>query len=64
MADKLMYILNDDTRNTNLSIDYKQGLERFYAQLNKPLNQNSIKVPKVVKPKNKKKVIIKLWGPV
>ena len=55
MADKLVYIHNDDTKFTLLyiliSLDY---------QLNKPTIQNSLKVPKVVEPMNKKN-LIKLW---
>ena len=40
MADKFMYIPKD--------------LKRLDNQPNKPTNQNTIKVPKVVKPTNKK----------
>ena len=40
MADKLMYIPYDDTRNNTYLIE--------------PTNDNLIKVPKVVKPTNKK----------
>ena len=36
------------------SVDYKKMLKRLINQLNEPINQNSIKVPKVVKPTNKK----------
>ena len=46
MADELMSIPNDDAQK--------------YA-LNEPTNQNSTKVPKVVKP-TKKKRYYKLWG--
>ena len=35
-------------------VDYYQWLNRLDTQLNEPPNQNSIKVPKLVKPKNKK----------
>ena len=48
MADKFMYIPNDDTQST-LSVDEDKWLKRLNNQLNEPTNQNSIKVPKVVK---------------
>ena len=35
MADKLMYISNNDTQNTP-SVDYKELLKRLDTQLNKP----------------------------
>ena len=35
-------------------VDYKNWLKRFNTQLSEPTNQNSIKVPKVAKPTNKK----------
>ena len=36
------------------SVDYNKWLKRFNTQLNKSTDQNSIEVPKVVKPtKNK-----------
>ena len=41
MADKLMYIPNDDTQN-NPSVDYNQWLKSFDIQLNELTNQNSI----------------------
>ena len=34
------------------SVYYNYWLKRFDTQLHKPTNQNSIKVPKVVKPTN------------
>ena len=37
----------------NLSVDYNQCLKRLETDSNEPTNQNSIKVPKVVKPMNK-----------
>ena len=43
------------------SIGYDKWFKRFGTQLNESTNQNSIKVSKVVKPKNKKN-IIKPWG--
>ena len=45
MADTLMHHSNDNTK-IYPPVDY--------TQLNEPTNQNSIKVPKVVKPTNKK----------
>ena len=50
MAYKLMY-MPVDTNKTNPSVDYNQWWKRLDTQLNKPTNQNSIKVPKVVEPK-------------
>ena len=47
MADKLMFI-------KITPVDYTQWLKRLDTQLNEPTNQNSIKVPKVVKLTNKK----------
>ena len=38
-------------------VDYNWWLKRLYTQLIEPINQNSIKVPKVVKPKNKKTLL-------
>ena len=53
MADKLMYIHNDDTQNCHFCRQ-KFWWKRFDAQLNDSNNQKSLKVPKVVKPMNKK----------
>ena len=60
LADKLMYIPNIDTQNYTF-VDYNQWLKRLETQLNKPTNQNSLKVLKVVKTKNKK-TLIKNFG--
>ena len=38
-----------------LSVDYNWWLKRLDTQLNEQTNQNSIKVPKVVKPTNMKR---------
>ena len=49
MADKLMYILNDYTQNYNfcrLQLDWLKCLD---TQLNRPINQNLIEKPKIVK---------------
>ena len=37
----------------NPSVEYNKWLKRLKTQLIKPTNQNSIKAPLVVKPKNK-----------
>ena len=37
-------------------------VETLNTQLNKPTNQNLIKVPKVVKTNELERFIIKLWG--
>ena len=52
MANKFMYIQNDDTQNypfcrLQLVVD---------TQLIEPTNQNSIRIPKVVEPTNKKTI--------
>ncbi len=44
------------------SIYYNYRLKRMDTKLNYPTNQNSIKVPKVVEPTNKRTIIIELWG--
>ena len=54
MANKLMYIPNVHTQITP-SVDYNQWLKGLDTQLNKPTNQNPLKVPKVVKSTNKKR---------
>ena len=56
MADKFMYISNDDRQN--YSFCTIQLVVDMFRQLNESLNQSkSIKVPKVVKPKNKKMLL-------
>ena len=53
MADKLMYILNDNTQNypfRKLNFRLKRMDTKFYKQT----NQNSLNFPKFVKPTNKK----------
>ena len=45
-----------DTQNY-LLLDYNQRLKRLHTNLNKPTNQNSMQVPKVVKLKNKKTLL-------
>ena len=49
MADKLIYIPNDDTQNYHF---YR--LRLVVETFNEPTNQNSWKIPKVVNPTNKK----------
>ena len=39
------------------SVDYKQGLKPLDTQLNERTNLNSIKVPQVIKPTNKKTLL-------
>ena len=51
-----MYIPNDDTQNYPL-YRLQLLLKRLNTQLNEITNQNSVKVPKVVEPKNGKP-----WG--
>ena len=45
--------INDDTP----SVDYYKWLKSLDTQLNGPTNQNSLKFPKVVKPRNKKTLL-------
>ena len=47
MADKFMYIPNEDTQNYSFC-------KRLDTQLNYLTNQNSLKVPKIVNSTNKK----------
>ena len=42
------------TQNYPFYVDYNYWLKRLDTQLNEPTNQNSIEVPKVGKPTNKK----------
>ena len=53
MADKLMYIPNDDTQNYSFRSLQLKWLKKLDTQLNEPTNQDLIKVSKV---------ILKLWG--
>ena len=39
------------------SVDYNKWLRRLDTQPNKAINQNSLKVPKVDKPTNKKTIV-------
>ena len=48
-----MYIPNEDTQITT-SVDYNKFLNYLDTQLNEPANQDSVKVPKVVNPSDKK----------
>ena len=38
-------------------VDNNWGLKRFNTQINDPSNQNSLKVPKVIKTTNKKTLL-------
>ena len=51
MVDKLMIHKNTP------SVDYNYWLKRLDAQLNESTSPNSFKVPKVVKPTNKKTLL-------
>ena len=53
MAEKFMYIPNDDIKYYPF---YRSELviETIDTQLQEPINQNSIKLPKIVMPTNKK----------
>ena len=53
MAHKLIYIPNDDTQNDPICKIY-YWLNSLDTQLNRPTNQYTLKVSKVVKPTNKK----------
>ena len=55
MADKLMYIPNDYTQN--FPFCRLQLVVETFKTLNKPTNQNAMKVPKVVEPTNKKSLV-------
>ena len=52
MADKFMYIPNDDTHNYPF-FRLQLVVEMSNTQLNETTNQNLIKVPNVIKPKKK-----------
>ena len=57
MTDKLMFIPNDDTQNKSFC-RLKLVTETFgQFQLNEQTNENSLKVPKVVKQTNKKTLL-------
>ena len=58
MAQKLMYIPSDDIEN------YPFCRLQSWFKTFEPTNQNSMKVPKVVKPINKKKGYYKTLGAV
>ena len=58
MANKLMYIPNDDKQNNPFFRIQSHWFKRLDIQINELTNQNSIKVPKVIKPTNKKTLLI------
>ena len=43
------------------SVDLNQWLKRLYTQLYELTNQNSMRVPKIVKPTNKKTLLYNFW---
>ncbi len=45
------------TQKITPSVDHNKGLIRLDTQLKEPTNQNSTKVPKVVKPTNKRTLL-------
>ena len=53
MAEELMYIPNANTQNWPF-FKLQLVIETFGHSTNKPTNQNSIKVPQIVMPTNKK----------
>ncbi len=57
MADKLIYIPKIMIHKIIPSVDYNKWLKPLNTQLNKPTNQKSIKVPKVVQAMNKKTLL-------
>ena len=56
MTDKLIYISNNDTQNST-SVHYNYWLKCLDTQLSESTNQNTLKVPKVVKSTNKKTLL-------
>ena len=56
MADKLIYITNDDAQNYP-SCRLQLVVESLDTQFNEPTNQNSRKVPKVDEPTNMKTIL-------
>ena len=52
-----MYLPNDDIKKFPF-VNFNQWLKCLYTQLNKPTNQNLIKVLKVVKITNKKTLLL------
>ena len=60
MADKLMYIINDDTLNSS-SLDYNYWLKSLDTKLNNQPIKFLINVPKVFNPTNNK-VLLQNFG--
>ena len=58
MADNLIHIPDDDTKNYTLYVSYNQWLKSLDTQLNELTNQNLIKVPNVVRLMNKKTLLL------
>ena len=57
MADKLMYTPPMMTHKITPCVNKYKWLKRLNTQLIKLTNQNSVKVPKVIKPMNKKALL-------
>ena len=56
MADKLMYIPNNDTQNYPFC-RLQLVVKTFGNTIKEPTNKNSKKVPKVIKPTNEKTLL-------
>ena len=61
MADKLIYIPNDDTHNYPLCRLQLVVEAWLNTQVDEPTYSNSIKVPKKAKPTNRR-TLLYLWG--
>ena len=58
MADRLMYIpFPNDNKQITHPVDYNLWLKRLDTKINEQTNQNSMKVPKVINPLKKKKLL-------
>ena len=57
MADKLIYIPNNDESLNYTVCRFKLVVETFDTQLHELINQNSMEVPKVVKSTNRKTLL-------
>ena len=60
MADKLLYIPNNDAQN-HIYLDYCYWLKRLDTQVNEPTKQNLIKSPKLLGQRIRKRYY-QLWG--
>ncbi len=57
MADKFMYIFNDNIHKITHSVNYNSWLKRLDTQIIEPTNQDLIEVPKVDMPTNTKTLL-------